>query len=406
MAPPPSVSSTSCTTSSCKPPNLITIKWCYLTASPSPAPIPSACNRRTASWSDSTITKNTCHTSMHGNRVDMPWDGALPMLRHGPLQLKVIAFPVPLLFFPLSSSLLLSPALCSSQSAGSPSFCRCPRSYSLLSFYRPPSLCLALTRAYSSLCWNLLREMAVVQQRHSWQHCACVTPSTCVCVRERESWRLGGRACACLCVCENESCATQRYESVHAGAGMLSTQQRTKHKFLPMIHSHSLAHSLTCSLHALFPPLYTLYSLSLSLLKTQAAFVHAWGISHDMLIKASLGTWSCVGLSSWASRGGGWRNAWSIYCTRNERGGGRCGRVVPVKWEREEGRDKREREHLKYPLVTTAANDEAVLSPRRGCSILAWQPVQVRRMRRMSQEGSLSMTVACGSALLDVCSQV
>lgn len=32
----------------------------------------------------------------------MPWDGALPMLRHGPLQLKVIAFPVPPPLFFLS----------------------------------------------------------------------------------------------------------------------------------------------------------------------------------------------------------------------------------------------------------------------------------------------------------------
>lgn len=37
----------------------------------------------------------------------MPWDGALPMLQHGPLQLKVIAFPVsPSSFFPV---LLLPP---------------------------------------------------------------------------------------------------------------------------------------------------------------------------------------------------------------------------------------------------------------------------------------------------------
>lgn len=35
---------------------------------------------------------------------------------------------------------------------------------------------------------------------------------------------------------------------------------------------------------------------------------------------------------------------------------------------------KGETRHLKYPLVTTAANDEAVLGPRRGCNVLAWQP--------------------------------
>lgn len=35
------------------------------------------------------------------------------------------------------------------------------------------------------------------------------------------------------------------------------------------------------------------------------------------------------------------------------------------KGKRVEGRYKSQ--HLKYPLVTTAANDEAVLGPRRGC---------------------------------------
>lgn len=45
----------------------------------------------------------------------------------------------------------------------------------------------------------------------------------------------------------------------------------------------------------------------------------------------------------------------------------------------------RQRQKLKYPLVTTAANDEAVLGPRQGCSRLAWKPEpmwQVRMMRR------------------------
>lgn len=71
------------------------------------------------------------------------------------------------------------------------------------------------------------------------------------------------------------------------------------------------------------------------------------------------------------------------------------------KGERVDERDKGE--HLRYPLVTRAANDEAVLGPRRVCKRLAqWQ---VRMTRRTPQEGNLSITVACGSALLGVCLQ-
>lgn len=96
----------------------------------------------------------------------MPWDGALPMLRHGRLQLKVIAFPVPPPLFvpPFHSSLLPFLAFSSSQSAVSLLPQAGPLlSYSFLAFYRPPLLCLTL--ALSCLCRNLLREMAKVQQR-------------------------------------------------------------------------------------------------------------------------------------------------------------------------------------------------------------------------------------------------
>lgn len=96
--------------------------------------------------------KKRCNTSMHKDKVDMPWDGALPMLRHERLQLKVIAFPVPpplslsFLFFPLYSSLLLlffPGFLFFTKRRVSPSSRPVPAcSYSLLAFNRPPSLCL------------------------------------------------------------------------------------------------------------------------------------------------------------------------------------------------------------------------------------------------------------------------
>lgn len=76
-------------------------------------------------------------------------------------------------------------------------------------------------------------------------------------------------------------------------------------------------------------------------------------------------------------------------------------------WEMGEGVDAREGErvderdkgeHFKYPLVTKTANDEAVLSLRQVCKRqVQWQ---VRMARRTPQEGNLSITVACGSALL------
>lgn len=43
--------------------------------------------------------------------------------------------------------------------------------------------------------------------------------------------------------------------------------------------------------------------------------------------------------------------------------------------ERESGSERQERT-LEYTLVTTAANDEAALGPRRGCNALAWQPAR------------------------------
>lgn len=136
MVPPPCISSTLSTFNSLPPQafswgtSLLT--YCPLTdatsrhhspqaapLSTSPQPNPpsllsqSVTGGQPAGWvAQHTESKNTCHTSMHRIRVDMPWDGALPMLRHGPLQLKVIAFPVPP---PLFSSLLL-PSSCSSLS--------------------------------------------------------------------------------------------------------------------------------------------------------------------------------------------------------------------------------------------------------------------------------------------------
>lgn len=145
-------------------------------------------------------------------------------------------FLFPLLFFPLSSS--PPPVLrflFFTNRWVSPSLCRSPRSYLLLAFYRPPSLCLTL--AFSSLHWNLLGEMALVQQRRSWQHCACVIASTCVCVCASVWGRGWVGAPGSVCVREREGRdgrnLQQLWETVHAGAGMLSTQLGVKHKFCP-----------------------------------------------------------------------------------------------------------------------------------------------------------------------------
>lgn len=61
-----------------------------------------------------------------------------------------------------------------------------------------------------------------------------------------------------------------------------------------------------------------------------------------------------------------------LYQEWGRMGEGGAGDTRKGERERAEGRDKSE--HLKYPLVTTAANDEAVLGPRRGYKGLAWQP--------------------------------
>lgn len=212
---------------------------------------------------------------MHIDKVDMPWDGALPMLRHERLQLKVIVFPVPLLF---SSSLLLPPSfprfLFFAKRRVSPSLCRSPRSYSLLAFNRPPSLC--LTPALSCLHRNLLLEMATVQQRRFWQRGARVIASTCVCVCvgkcvwSGRGW-VGEPLHVWMCVCvqrkwQSDGRTLQQvklWKTVHAGAGMLITHQKMRQKYiLPRINLLSLTHSISLASSCLFPPWYTLYSLS------------------------------------------------------------------------------------------------------------------------------------------------
>lgn len=115
----------------------------------------------------------------------MPWDGALPMLRHGPLQLKVITFPVsPSSFFsvpppPLSSSCPPSSSLAvlhkgtlSLSLSLAPSLSRVPA----LSPVPLLFLCrLALTLAFFSPVFhnNLLLEMAVVQLLTALRVCGC-----------------------------------------------------------------------------------------------------------------------------------------------------------------------------------------------------------------------------------------
>lgn len=170
--------------------------------------------------------KKTCYTSMHRDRVYMPWDGALPMLRHGPLQLKVIAFPVspPLFFFllpppPLPRFVLFTKRRASLLPWAAP--------YSLLAFCRPPSLCLTL--AFSCLRWNLLLEMAVVQRLLT-----ALRARECehVCAYEWEGWEspsVWGRGEA-----GRDAGTLQLFELgkvVHAGTGMLSILQTMKLNF-------------------------------------------------------------------------------------------------------------------------------------------------------------------------------
>lgn len=91
---------------------------------------------------------------MHGDRVDMPWDGAFPILQYESLVLCVIIFGI---FFPFS---------CLSRSSP---ICSFPYSGCLPFFFLSVSL----------LAWMLLRDGA-----------SPATPTECV--------RL--RACACVCV--------------------------------------------------------------------------------------------------------------------------------------------------------------------------------------------------------------
>lgn len=170
-------------------PNLLLINGCCLTASlsfsngaPSPQlPPPPPPQYKPQNQND------TVYTSMHGERVDMPCDGALPMLRHGPLQLQVIAFPVspPLFsFFPPPSS-CPSPSVFFSKCEGSPCWRRSPCVGSLLSLSCPPSLCLSLSPAFSlpSAGTSFTRWLWSSGGGAPWQHCACVPASTGV--RER-----------------------------------------------------------------------------------------------------------------------------------------------------------------------------------------------------------------------------
>ena len=259
MLPPPSVSSTSSSyptslqASPQAPHSNLLPNWCYLTASLSPSDAvhnqPSAqppspafteCDRRTASWLDSTTRRIK---KIPATQVCMEIGLTCLGMVHCPCcdtdrcSWKWSRFLFPLLFF---SSLLLPPPvprfLFFTKRWVSPSLCRYPRSYSLLSFYRPPSLCLTLALAFSSLHWNLLREMAVVQQRRSWQHCACVWLRARVCVYVCEGEVEWESVNVCVCERERVGRTLQRYEpweTVHAGAGMLSTQLRMKHKFCP-----------------------------------------------------------------------------------------------------------------------------------------------------------------------------
>lgn len=146
----------------------------------------------------------------------MPWDGALPMLRHGPLQLRVIAFPVPSSFF-----FFLSPPPSS-----------CPLLAALhkvlgISFLVPvPVLLFAPLLLPSSFPLSLAHSGFLFPplEPPSRDGCGpaavlltalrvCDCEHVCVCVRERLSGRAG--VCACASVNEREAERERRaYSSV------------------------------------------------------------------------------------------------------------------------------------------------------------------------------------------------
>lgn len=140
---------------------------------------------------------------MYGERFDMPWDGALPMLRHGPLQLQVIAFPVPPPLFSLSSSLLLSLAFYSSQSAGSLLPCAGPQapirsfSSSVLLPFVSCSLWLSLSSTGTSFVRWLWSSSSALDSTVRVRLRACVRECVlvCLCVRERLSGRVLVNVC-------------------------------------------------------------------------------------------------------------------------------------------------------------------------------------------------------------------
>lgn len=128
---------------------------------------------------------------MHRDRVDMPWDGALPMLRHGPLQLKVIAFPVsPSSFFP---SLLLPPRfLFFSKWSVSPFLAPVP---ALL--FVPRLLPSSFPLSHSGVLFPPLEPPS----RDGYGPAAALLTALRVCD--------GEHVYACVCVCEGEACVSE-----------------------------------------------------------------------------------------------------------------------------------------------------------------------------------------------------
>lgn len=175
----------------------------------------------------------------------MPWDGALPMLRHGRLQLKVIAFPVPPPLFFSSSPLLPPPVprfLFFTKRCVSPSSSRSspllfvprllpsssPLSHSRLSLASAGTSFTRWPRSSSSAFDSTARVSL-------WAHvcvcvCVCVRMGEPVCVRERERWRW-------------REWGKRWAYSEHAGPGMLCTH--TQKNVFPMIDLLSLAHSFS-----------------------------------------------------------------------------------------------------------------------------------------------------------------
>lgn len=237
---------------------------------PNPHPLLSQCDRRTASWLDSTTHRiKKIPATQVCIEIGLTCLGMVhcPCCDTDRCNWKWSRFLCPLLFF---SSLLLPPPV--------PRFLFFTKRW-IASFLLPvPTLLFALLlpssfplfRSHSGF---FLPSTGTSFARWLWSSSgapdstARVWLQARVCVRERERERLSVRAW--VFVCEKEGCTIQQFEPwkmllcmLVQGCSAHSKERSTNFAHDKFTLPHPL--SLTCSLHALFPPHYT-FTLSLSL---------------------------------------------------------------------------------------------------------------------------------------------